>query len=461
MYNIMMFAIKVLGIGNFLVVITTLIIGMVMTACNLPSNSDSALPDAVDTIPSVDSNTQPSPEEPSDSKSALESLDPLVILDTYASLKDVNLLLNTMKADHMPSGTTDTGRQVLEMILNVREYDPTMQNDLKEELFSALDDYSFAHAGARIFLINVATGLYAEAHGSYPWSLQDYSAQMVNNIFIEDSVIQIADFVYEPGFVYQRGDIPAGMPNLNFHYPYPVDNKMIEDAHYKQFNLAGRLAQDAVTQEKAVSLIAVWMQQNFFHAVDGYGWEVYLDGRAPSTSGPVAFPLSIERIYVERVVGCHEPTIMLEGMLHSLNIPAVRLMVHGHGVLYLPSLDRYIHGDHVANYTDAPYGLLLLTPEEFRPYAEDVSWIFQIYMDKYQSPMLSVPLKRDGDYLYLSAANLRNFPDTTCIQVSDDDWARLSEQLSAYNIRYDDQICELSSDWIPILTLDELNRPDS
>ena len=449
------------GIRKLRLITKTLILALLITACNLPSSTDSALPDVEDTITPDDSLPQPTTEDTSEPTSAPEILDPLVILETYPSLKDVNLLLNTMKADHLPSGTTETGRQVLEMILGAREYDPTSQNELKEELFSALDDYSFAHAGARIFLINIATGLYAEAHRLYPWSLQDYSAQMVNNIFIEDSVIEIADFVYEPGVVYPRGDISAGMPNLNFHYPYPVGNKMIEDAHYKQFNLAGSLVQDAVTLQEAVSLIAVWMQQNFFHAVDGYGWEVYLDGRAPITSGPVAFPLSIERIYDERVIGCHEPTIMLEGMLHSLNIPAVRLMVHGHGVLYLPTLDRYIHGDHIANYTDAPLGLVLMTPEEFRPYAEDVAWIFQIFMDKYQSPLLSVPLDRDGDYLYLSATNLRNFPDTTCIQVSDNDWIRLSQQLSAYNIRYDDQLCELSSDWIPILTLDELNRLDS
>jgi hypothetical protein len=114
----------------------------------------------------------------------------------------------------------------------------------------------------------------------------------------------------------------------------------------------------------------------------------------------------------------------------------------------------------VANYTDAPGEVLLLTPDEFRPYAEDVGMIFQIYFDKYQSPFPSVPLWRDGDVLYIYADRLLEWTDMTCVQISEEDWVRLSEQLAAYNLQYDPVTCVLTSDRIPILTLEELSLPE-
>jgi hypothetical protein len=152
--------------------------------------------------------------------------------------------------------------------------------------------------------------------------------------------------------------------------------------------------------------------------------------------------------------------MLMEGMLHSLNIPAVRLMMQGHGVLYLPTLERFIHGDHIVAYHDAPPELLLLTADEIRPFAEDESWLYDIvYPDKYNSPFVSTPLYRDGHSLYFQADNVRDRATGTCIQVSDADWARISGQLSAYNLRYDEQTCTLTSDRLPILTLDQLADP--
>lgn len=431
-------------------------------ACNSPlGGSPAAPPESTGTptvhagpaVTSTEEASSPSPPAPSDTA---EVLDPLTILDTYASLAAVRQRLDSTVFTHKTAGTTVTARELLVEILVHRQYDPTADNGLKEQVFAVLDDYNQLAPPARIYLVNVATGLFAEAHGLYPWSLEDYSAREIEDLFIEDSSLTVI------GPTLHRGNSPADMPNLQTHSGYPMDNRVIEDAHYKQFNLARHLAQGATTQEEAVAQIVVWMQQNFFHAVEGYGWEVYLDGRQPrADGGPVAYPLSLERIYEERVIGCHEPTILLEGMLHSLNIPAVRLKVHGHGVLYLPTLDRYIHGDHVANYTDPPPGVLLLTPDEFRPYAEDVAMIFQIYLDKYRCPLVSMPLTREGDYLTVQASRLHNYPDLSCIVVSDEDWARLSQQLAAYNIQYDTVSCELSSDRVPILTLDELNDPAS
>jgi len=311
------------------------------------------------------------------------------------------------------------------------------------------------NAGAKTYLINVATGLFAEAHHFYAWSLRDYSPQQIQDLFIQDDSLR-----WESSGLF-RGDLPPGMPNTVSHW-YLTPDSVVEAAHFKQFNLARRIAEGAATQEQAVLSVMTWMMQNFFHAyAPGYGWEVYLDGRQPlNNGGPVAYPLSLERLYEERVSGCHEPTIMMEGMFHSLNIPAVRLMMQGHGVLYLPTLERFIHGDHIVAYHDAPAELLLLTADEIRPFAEDVDWIFAIvYPDKYHSPLESMPIYRDGQSLYIQADNVRDHTTGACIQVSQADWARVTQQLSAYNLRYDAQACTLTSDRLPILTLDQLADP--
>ena len=424
-------------------------------ACNVPTGTDTATfsPDAPPAIDAASGTPDAGTPPPSET---LEPLDPLTILDTYPSLAAVRQRLDEMTfTSTVDSQTLLTGRQFLELILAERKYNPQDNNQVKLELFAEFDRYTWPHPGAKIYLINVATGLIAEANRLYPWSLQDYSPQEIENLFIEDDSLRI-----ESSGV-KRGVLPPGMPNALFHW-YPSPDDVVADAHFKQYTLAYRLVQGETTQEEAAASIVVWMQQNFFHAyAPGYDWNVYLDGREPRTDGgAVAYPLSIERIYEERVAGCHEPTILMEGMFHSLNIPAVRLTMHGHGVLYLPTLDRYIHGDHVVTYHDAPAGMLLLTAEEILPFAEDKDWIYAIvYPDKYSSPLISMPMYREAGSLYFYAENVRDYTAGTCVQVSDEDWARVSQQLSVYNLRYDAQTCMLNSDRIPILTLDELTSP--
>jgi len=420
-----------------------------ISACNIPALNPTPL-SPLDT-PAAGSavSTAPATEAP-------EPLDPLTILDTYPSLAGTREFLDRLTVILLADGVTDrSGRQLLEWILVEQGYDPRASNQAKQALFSGLDIYIMPNAGAKTYLINVATGLFAEAHHLYPWSLRDYSQQQIENLFIQDDSLS-----WESSGLH-RGDLPPGMPNTESHW-YLTPDSLVEDAHFKQFNLARQIAEESVTQEQAVLSVMVWMMQNFFHAyAPGYGWEVYLDGQeSRDDGGPVAYPLSLDRLYEERVSGCHEPTMMMEGMLHSLNIPAVRLMMQGHGVLYLPTLERFIHGDHIVAYRDAPPELLLLTADEIRPFAEDESWIFAIvYPDKYSSPLLSVPLYRDGQSLYIYNANARDFAAGTCLQVSDADWARVTQQLSAYNLSYDAQTCTLTSDYLPILTLDQLADP--
>jgi hypothetical protein len=396
---------------------------------------------------------EPAPSATPVPTETLEPADPLAILDAYASLEPVRQRLDAMTITKKQDGSVITGRQMIEWLLVTQQYDPTAANDVNEQLFANLDGYAFPHPGARIYLINVATSLYVEAHRLVPWSLENYSPYEIRNLFIEDDTFKVRDHSLH------HGDLPD-MPNTTW-YQHPLSDKIVEDAHYKQFNLALRITKDASTQQEAIEQIIGWIQQNFFHAIaPDYGWEVYLDGREPlNTGGPVAFPTSIERIYEERVSGCHIPTVLQEGMLHSLNIPAVRVMIHGHGVLYLPTLDRYVHGDHILGGTNVPPGIRLYTPDEIRPFAENADWIFQIARDKYQVT-LPMPLYRDGDYLYIYADKVFQADRQTCIEISKEEWARMAEQVSSYNVRYDTENCVISSDRVPIRTLTELSAPD-
>ena len=80
--------------------------------------------------------------------------------------------------------------------------------------------------------------------------------QEIDNLFIEDDSL-----IRNPDPALHRGDLPQDMPNVRTHW-YLTPDRVVEDAHYKQFNLARNLTQDATTQEEAVASIVVWMQQN-------------------------------------------------------------------------------------------------------------------------------------------------------------------------------------------------------
>jgi hypothetical protein len=104
--------------------------------------------------------------------------------------------------------------------------------------------------------------------------------------------------------------------------------------------------------------------------------------------------------------------------------------------------------------------VLLLTPEEFLPFAQDVIYLYDIvYPNKYVTPLESMPMFREGNTLYFSMENVVDHASGACLQVSESDWARISNQLSVYNVRYDAQTCTLTSDRVPIQSLDALSAP--
>ena len=215
------------------------VLPIITLACNFPAGLSTEPADTELIEP-----TRVGIEAPKETESAppptetIEPPNPLAVLGTYDSLASVRQRLDGMALTRTVDSAVVTGRELLEWVLVDQQYDPRDDNPTKEAIFAGFNAYTFPHPGARIYLVNVATGLSAEAHGLYPWSLADYSGQEIENLFIEDDSLQITD----PAL--HRGDLPADMPNVQSHR-HVMDDSLIEDAHYKQSILAQILVEDA------------------------------------------------------------------------------------------------------------------------------------------------------------------------------------------------------------------------
>ena len=113
--------------------------------------------------------------------------------------------------------------------------------------------------------------------------------------------------------------------------------------------------------EKVVKLVD-WEMKNFFHAGGLWGWDTY-EGYTNILSLP------IKELFKERIVGCHQAANILVSLLNSINIPAEKIVVENHGVVYLSSLNKYVHGDYIANLVSVPAEQLIMTEEELNSYA--------------------------------------------------------------------------------------------
>ena len=181
-----------------------LVVALVLLSCGVVDQGPAEETPTVPTAVPPAATTTPVP-----ATSTPEVIEPLALLSSYSSLANVSQRLAGLSGMRSADGTTLTGLQLLERILVDLQYNPQADNSSKEQLLAFLDEYEFPYPGGRIYLVNVATGLYAEAHSLYPWSLQDYTVQEVDNIFIEDSAPQWQDVTRH------RGDWSADMPNLS------------------------------------------------------------------------------------------------------------------------------------------------------------------------------------------------------------------------------------------------------
>jgi len=104
------------------------------------------------------------------------------------------------------------------------------------------------------------------------------------------------------------------------------------------------------TIEEKVKRVVEWGQKNLFHYDEQFDFETY--GQTYETYDPSK--ISIEDIFRERAVGCHDTVFTLATMLRSIDIDADYVRSEsfgpnvespGHGILYVPEIERYVHGD--------------------------------------------------------------------------------------------------------------------
>ena len=391
-----------------------------------------------------------------------KNVGPISILDNYKSLSGVRDKLISMKVKDKTTSLNINGYEVLKKLINEKKYNPQGKNAAKKELLdNFFINYDLPQTGSKLFLINIASGLWAETYSGLPWSLKDLKQSEVDGLFIQNDSVND----YNRNASIGRPAVPK-MPNTELQSTLYQTNQIVEDAHFKQFNLAMKIAKGSKNKKEATENIILWAEKNFFHAYD-YGeaggswtWGVYTDGR-PIGSSVVSydnsFPLSIERIYDERIIGCQEPTVFLEGIFHNLNIPAVRLSVWGHGVLYLPTLNMYIHGDSIAG-SKWPKGMWLLTPEQMMTIAVDENNFLRPLGKAYDSKYpFALALLRKNKELYM-AGPLYVTPPTKCPEVTAKQWKEMTKDFPEYNLSYSAKgTCIVTSKSQPIRTLDQLN----
>ncbi len=379
-----------------------------------------------------------------ENKFEIFEIDSLDILETYENFSEINIVLNQDFAIHRGSSNVVTGKDLIDVLLHIYDYNPTLALDEKNDSIQNFkNDYTFLISDLQLsFVINTANVLYTETYNLYPWSIQEYTKEDIHRLLV---------YPYYYPFLYDL--FPTDVENVALH---DYNDTIVVDAHYKQYDIAKKIVGNAKTHKNAISKLIQWTQKNFVHAADDYGWDIYKDD-----SWDVPLPQTIEDIYSERVIGCHEPTVMLVGMLHNMNIPAVRLSVHGHGLIYLPSVDGYVHGDHIASSLYTPGTPWLFSLEELISYnnIEDalVSWKTGVDMfhEKYDIP-LYMYLARDEDDLKILGSLDIDTTDGSCNIPLKYIWMSARFAVFEYNMLYDKEDCNISSNLVPIKTIDNI-----
>ncbi|MBI3033329.1 hypothetical protein HYY69_07675 [Candidatus Woesearchaeota archaeon] len=201
---------------------------------------------------------------------------------------------------------------------------------------------------------------WVEITGAVPWSVHDYSPLEIQALHDSDPL------AYNIGFERSRS---SGDYN-------PYRGSRILSETYKVYPLVKKIIGDAQSHEEAACALITWAQKNFFHYAAGTTdknnqmWpqcdEIKVWKTPYACDNALKDPhVSIEDVFKDRGIGCHIGTMVLATMFRSINIPADYVRdTFGHASLYLPTLDRFVHGDIIAFGEAIPCGKVIMTEEE-------------------------------------------------------------------------------------------------
>src|SRR3989344_3156538 len=234
----------------------------------------------------------------------------------------------------------------------LKEYNPYNTSENRYE--KILDDYSISEED-KIYITNIAHMLWIEE--KMPWSIKNYS---------EEDVYYLTERE-------KNNQWGSGIISKEYLKLFPLS-----------FNFVSS------DKEKTIKDIIEWEMKNFFHANEEYGWDVY------NTTSDKSSLIPLKNIFSERVADCQITSNVLMGMLRSINIPAQRKNFKGHGAVFIPDLNLYVHGDYIADFTVAPD--ILMTKEKIESYVyseEGYNKFWNENQHKYPK------LKRKGNKLYV------------------------------------------------------------
>jgi len=353
------------------------------------------------------------------------------MLDTYPNLQQLTAALKNMSFGGVNG--YDTALSILG-----GSYDPAGDWATLQALFEQLQTPS---TELKIFLARAIHILWMEKHGRLPWTIKDYSTDEINALFYEVNENNYRDPSIKP-------NLSVPVPSQNIEFEEYGDPNLELETSYKLHELALKMKAD--TKELTVTNAMRWIKTEFFHAYNSWSFDKYSDD---------PFPANLGELFGERIVGCHETVLLLSGILRSLNIPTVNILVGEHGVTCIPSLDSYVHGDHLANRPLVPVTLMLLTKDEILQYTPEddmfenlletkVSTLFDNVGPLY---LFTTTIRRTGSSLTLNIAY--NGP----AQVQTNIVQAFQTEAQQYNIQYDAATKTFTSQAVPIQSLVSLS----
>lgn len=376
-------------------------------------------------------------------------------LDKYSNLVKIKSALEGIKIwDNSAAKYTMNGKDLVKVILQ-NGYDGFSSNDDKDAFFKKqFEPYGLQYSVQNDFIRQVVHSLWLEGTKTMPWSIADYTenqALLLYPSFFKIDTITASNIFPIP--LYPK-DSWSKVSDYGI-----VTKDFWNDSIAKTFILSHKLTSGANDQTQTVLKLVSWMEKNFMHANWKYGWDVYKnDGTSGVFYGSTVLPLpkNLSRYFDERVGGCHEPSALMQGMLVSINIPAIDFRAAGHGVVYLPTLDKYIHGDHIADFALVPPESLLLTNEEMSALVKDPNVDYDgLIRKKFPSNFYVTNIEddRDGNRMYL-------WTDSFASKIPAADWKTMVDQASLeYTLNYYQQPNHLIiSSFKKIQTLEELSK---
>lgn len=409
------------------------------------------------------------------------------ILDGYSSMAQVKTNLKNLKINKNKDGYT------IVMDLLKGGYNGFDSNKNKENFFkNKLQGYIF-QKGQQEYIMRVTHSLWLEGNKIVPWSLISFSKDEIKDLFWVNELHQIKSqyWLYNTEdelyiSLKPRPDKLNPAPKFSTpRYTLAERGTAITDngqEAYKLFLLANKLKLSNIN--KTIEEVIIWQKKNFFHAYWEWGYNVYYDNiknqkyHCSPFIADCAYPNTLERFFDERVSDCHLNAFVFANLLRSLNISAIDFVSagavgsgEGHGIVFLPTINKYVHGDHIADFVTIPATDYLISLNDITDMIDGKIIYYDYFKVKFPAyynftnsthlyHYLNLFRSKGGvqgnNKLYIQDRN----PGGSYNKAPVADWNIIKNQVKEYNLSYKavGTFYTVISDYLPIKTLEILSQ---